>query len=235
MNKLTHIILQKQREVEALEALLRHQPEHVIAQLLQGKTKRTSSKTFKKALRSVRLAIIAEIKRKSPSKGLLSPILDPVSLAMQYIEGGANAISVLTDETFFGGTLQDLSSVASALEKTTCPVLRKDFIIHEIQIAEAIAMGADAILCIVAVLGKNTKTLLAQAKTMEIDVLVEVHNHEELDIALESGADIIGVNNRNLSTLQIDTECAFRLVEHIPPHIIKVAESGILIPALAND
>ncbi len=234
-NQLTRIILQKQREIEALQNLLQNQPEHAIAHLLQGKTRRYSVKKFKKALRCSYLAIIAEIKRKSPSKGLLAPILDPVSLAMNYIEGGANAISVLTDEIFFNGTLRELSSVAFVLEKKPCPILRKDFILHEIQIAEAITMGADAILCIVAILGKKTKALLAQAKAMGIEVLVEVHNHAELDIALESDADIIGINNRDLSTFQVDTECALRLVEHIPSSIVKVAESGILVPKLARD
>ena len=115
---------------------------------------------MKKALRGSALAIIAEIKRKSPSKGSLAIIKDPAVLAQNYIEGGANALSVLTDEHFFGGKLADLTQVAASLREQPNPVLRKDFVIDEIQIAEAIAAGADAILCIVAVLGKKTKVAI---------------------------------------------------------------------------
>lgn len=141
----------------------------------------------------------------------------------------------MTDNAFFGGHLDDLTQVATALHTQPQPTLRKDFIIDTIQIAEAVTAGADAILCIVAVLQQKTKKLLDYAKTMGIDVLVEVHDRAELDIALASGAQIIGVNNRDLTTLHVDTDQAFRLIEHIPPSIIKVAESGILTPQLAQD
>jgi len=153
---------------------------------------------------------------------------------MKYVQGGANAVSVLTDKKFFNGSIDDLKKVSEALEKFPCPVLRKDFIIHEIQIAEAIASGADAILCIVAILGDHTKILLDYARKMGIEVLVEVHNADEIKIALDSGAQIIGVNNRNLSTFEVDTNNALELVKKIPDHIIKVAESGITDPNLAQ-
>ena len=234
INRLQPIIAQKEREVAALKAQLSNEPEHLIAQLLQGKKQRESAKNFKKALSGSSLAVIAEIKRRSPSKGDLAPIANPTDLATTYVAGGANAISVLTDELFFGGNLADLNQVAAALSEQATPILRKDFIIDAVQIAEAIAAGADAILCIVAVMGKQTKTIIEQAKAMNIDVLVEVHNQKELEIAITSGAEIIGVNNRDLSTFEIDTERALQLLEAIPKSIVKVAESGILMPELAQ-
>lgn len=234
-NQLAPIIVQKQREVAELQALIHNQPQHQIAQILQRKISQASVKSLRKALRGSALAIIAEIKRKSPSKGSLAIIKDPVVLAQNYVEGGANALSVLTDEHFFGGKLADLTQVAASLREQPNPVLRKDFVINEIQIAEAIAAGADAILCIVAVLGEQTKTLLDSARSMGIEALVEVHNEAELDIALASGAEIIGVNNRDLSTFQINTQTAFMLLEKIPQHIVRVAESGILVPELAKE
>lgn len=233
-NRLEPIIKQKQLEVAALQASINSEPDQRIAKLLRGETARTAGKRFKNALRAPDLAIIAEIKRQSPSKGRLAEIDDPVALAMTYVKGGANALSVLTDENFFAGHLEDLASVSKALTQFPQPILRKDFIIDAIQIAQAIAAGADAILCIVAVLGERTKNILQSAKAMGIEVLVEIHDARELEIAVASGADIIGVNNRNLSTFEVDTEQALRLLEHIPKEIVKVAESGILVPELAQ-
>lgn len=166
-------------------------------------------------------------------------------MALNYVEGGANAISILTDELFFGGNIEDLKIVSSALthplessptaqQAKQIPLLRKDFIIDEIQIAQAINAGADAILLIVAVLGTRTQKLLDCAKKMGIDVLVEIHDETELKIALESGAEIVGINNRNLSSLEVDTNRALKLAHDIPPHIIRVAESGILEPKIAQ-
>ena len=234
-NRLEPIILQKQLEVAALRALIANQPNHPITQLLQGKTQRTPVSSFKNALRGSSLAVIAEIKRKSPSKGMLAAIDDPVCLAQTYLAGEASALSILTDTVFVGGYLHDLSNVNHALGSQRPPILRKDFVIDEIQIAEAILAGADAILCIVAVLGEHTKTMLDAARRMGIDVLVEVHNSSELEIALLSGAEIIGVNNRDLTTFEIDTHQALRLVDDIPSHLIRVAESGIFVPELAHD
>lgn len=233
-NRLIPIIQQKQQEVAVLEALLQMQPNHPIAQIVQRKIRRNSTKSFSKALHQPQLAVIAEIKRKSPSKGELATIVDPLALAQTYIAGGASALSILTDEVFFGGSLQDLTQVAQAIQHSPVPILRKDFIISELQIAEAVAAGADAILAIVAVLGEQTKSILTAAKEMGIDVLVEVHNQAELDIALAAEAAIIGINNRDLTTFEIDTDCALHLGQHIPDHIIKVAESGIADPTLAH-
>ena len=234
INRLEPIILQKKREVDALKSLLADKPSHDIVQILLGEKKQSGIKNFKQALRTSTLAVIAEIKRKSPSKGQLAAIQDPTSLAQAYVDGGANALSVLTDEHFFGGTLTDLNRVATLLRDQPNPILRKDFIIDEIQIAEAISVGADAILCIVAVLGARTRSMLDAARTMGIQTLVEVHDRRELDIAIDSGAEIIGINNRDLTTFTIDTEQALRLVELIPQHIIRVAESGIVEPELAQ-
>ena len=235
MTKLMPIISQKQHEVQQLKMLLDNQPNHVIADVLRGKIPHASRKIFKEALRRNFLAVIAEIKRKSPSKGSLATIADPVSLAKSYIAGGASAISVLTDTVFFGGSLGDLTKIAAVAHEHAVPVLRKDFIIDEIQIAEAVAAGSDAVLFIVAVLGKDTQVMLNAAKAMGIEVLVEVHNPAELEIALASDAEIIGVNNRNLETMQVDTEQALRLLASIPKHIVKVAESGIHNPLLAQE
>lgn len=235
INKLKSIITQKEREVAILQAYLRDNPHDVIGQIMQGKIRRESPKSFKNALLNPFLAVIAEIKRRSPSKGILASIDDPVALATTYAEGGAVAISILTDETFFGGQLNDLKQVATAFANNANPILRKDFIIHECQIAEAIAAGADAILCIVAVTGENTKNILDAAKAMGIDVLVEIHDESELVIALRSGAEIIGVNNRNLSTFKVDVQQAHQLVKKIPADIVKVAESGILDPVQARE
>lgn len=230
-NRLQPILLQKQREVSIVKEQLAVDTKHPLHHILQRN--QVCPSRFKDTLRGQSLAVIAEIKRKSPSKGALATIKNPVALAQTYIAGGASAISVLTDEHFFGGGLTDLSQVASTL--VTTPILRKDFIIDKLQIAEAILAGASAILCIVAVLGKTTRTMLAMAKTMGIEVLVEVHNEHELDIALTSGAEIIGVNNRDLTTMKIDPEQSLRLIEQIPSAVVRVAESGILLPTLAQD
>jgi|GEM_PF-80044 len=191
------------------------------------------SQNFYEALQQPGLSIIAEVKRRSPSKGVLAEIEDPVTLAKNYQQGGAAALSILTDEKFFGGKLQDLIDVTS--EISSLPALRKDFVIDPIQIAEAALAGASAILAIVAVLGKKTEMILARAHSLQLDVLVEVHDEEELKIALDAGATIIGINNRNLKTFEVDLQTAFHLVDNIPRTILKVAESGINTPELARD
>lgn len=229
------IIEQKYFEVEQLKEQLRSISSHPLHYYLNGYKKRQAVKSFKSSLKQSSLSVIAEIKRRSPSKGPLADIQDAVKLAQTYVEGGANAISVLTDERFFGGCLKDLSNVSLALNAKPQPVLRKDFIINEIQIAEAILAGADAILVIVAVLGMRTKDMVLKARELNIDALVEVHNHEELELALESGAEIIGINNRDLKTMHMNTNLAFELVGSIPDGIVKVAESGILDPSLAQE
>lgn len=234
MNKLEAILSQKKLEIAELNRLVTSQPQHPIADILNGKIMRNSHRSFKAALQTKALSIIAEIKRKSPSKGDLASIQNPAILAKHYLAAGANAISVLTDELFFGGHINDLENVASTLSENRVPLLRKDFIVDKIQIAEAITAGADAVLFIVAVLGEKTESLLISAKKMGIEALVEVHNEKELEIAIESGAEIIGINNRDLNTFEVDTDQALRLSRKIPPSLIRVAESGILDPTLAQ-
>ncbi len=234
-NRLDPIIDQKKREIALLQAFLQAHPEHAIVQLLRGNLQREERKSFKQALRGPNLSVIAEIKRKSPSKGDLAQISDPVALAQTYIDGGADALSILTDELFFNGKLADLTAVSLACADSVTPILRKDFVLDVSQIAQAVVAGADAILAIVAVLGKETRTILNAAKAMGIEVLVEVHTEAELNLALESGAEIIGVNNRDLTTFKVDSGRAFDLVSLIPKGIISVAESGIREARLARD
>jgi len=172
--------------------------------------------------------IIAELKRASPSKGLIAPQFDPLSLARAYQEAGAAAISCLTDETFFKGHLEYLAAVR---DEVSLPLLRKDFIIDEVQLEEARAFGADAVLLIVAALSlSKLKSLLETAKDLGLEVLVEVHDEKELECALAAGAEIIGVNNRNLKTFEVKLETSIRLRGLAPENVLFVAESGIKGP-----
>lgn len=181
---------------------------------------------FRAALLAREPAIIAEVKKKSPSKGDLSGgFFDPVLIAQSYSDGGAAAISVLTDAEYFGGCLDDLRDVRAAVD---LPVLRKDFLIDELQIAEAAVAGADAILLIAAVLDVPRLTALRQfADSFGMDVLVEAHNGEELTKAIDCGANLIGINNRNLTTFEESLDVSLNLVNRIPPEVVKVSESAI--------
>ena len=192
--------------------------------IMDGSLRDAHHKKFERALVQPGLSVIAEVKRKSPSKGALAEISDPVALAKEYEAAGAVAISVLTDKFGFDGSIEDLSVVADAVQ---CPIIRKDFIIDELQIAEAVAHGASAVLLVVAVLGEKTKLFVDMCHRMGADALVEVHNKEEIGIALDSGARIIGVNNRNLETFEVDPDMALNLRDAIPVGVISVAESGI--------
>lgn len=183
------------------------------------------------ALRVKEIAVIAEVKRHSPAKGHLSDIPDPIVLAREYAKGGANMISVLTDAAFYA-SIQDLQQVVAA--NIDVPLLRKDFIIDPLQILESKLLGASAILLIVALVGEQLHELLDTASRIGLASIVEVHNQSELDIALNSEAKIIGINNRNLHTLKVDPQVSLDLVAQIPAHIIKVAESGIDHPDLAQ-
>jgi indole-3-glycerol phosphate synthase len=174
-------------------------------------------------------AVIAEIKKASPSKGLIRAEFDVARLAQSYYAGGAAALSVLTDEPFFQGSLRNLVLASASVP---LPCLRKDFTIDEYQIVEARAHHGDAILLIAAALSDGELTRFAQAAhSLSLDVLVEVHTVEELDRVLstfgESGADAIGVNNRNLKTFDVRLETSLELIERIPPSVVRVAESGI--------
>ena len=169
--------------------------------------------------------IIAECKRRSPSKGVLRESYDPAAIARAYEAAGAAAISVLTEPAFFDGALAHLTDVRAAVD---LPLLRKDFIVSRYQIAEARAAGADAILLIVAALEQaDLRDLLNAAHEDGLDVLVEAHDAGEIDRAIDAGARIIGVNSRNLHTLQVDTDLLHELVARIPADVVAVAESGI--------
>ena len=175
-------------------------------------------------------SLIAEIKRASPSKGLIARDWDPPLIASTYAHAGAAAISCLTDSRFFQGELEYLTAAKERLrdEGLTVPVLRKDFIYHEYQIYEARMAGADAVLLIMAVLSDNEAArLYALTRNLGMEALVEVHDEDELERALRAGARIIGVNNRNLRTFQVDAENTARLRAQIPEGKIVVAESGI--------
>jgi indole-3-glycerol phosphate synthase len=172
-----------------------------------------------------RVNVIAECKRRSPSRGVLRADYDPVAIATAYTDAGAAAISVLTEPTFFDGSLQHLEAVRAA---TSTPLLRKDFIVSEYQLLEARAAGADAALLIVAALTpQELRQLSATAATLGLDTLVEVHNADELTVALDVGARVIGVNNRNLRTLAVDVHASDVLVAMIPRDVIAVSESGL--------
>ena len=170
-------------------------------------------------------SVIAEVKRRSPSKGDLADIPDPAALATAYARGGAAAISVLTEERRFGGSLDDLRSVRAAVDT---PLLRKDFIVETYQLVEARAAGADLALLIVAALDDDTlRRLHDEATVLGLTVLVEVHDEAEAERALSLGAELIGVNSRNLKTLEVDPDVFGRLAPQMQGHAVLVAESGI--------
>lgn len=177
------------------------------------------------ALIGEQMKVIAEVKRSSPSKGELSTIADPASLAQQYQEAGASVISVLTEERRFKGSLADLAAVRA---RVTIPILRKDFMVDEYQFFEARAYGADAVLLIVAALSKSQlRDFYDVATELGMASLIEVHTADELERALEISPQIIGVNSRNLKTLEVSQEAFADLIPRIPPSLIRVAESGI--------
>jgi indole-3-glycerol phosphate synthase len=201
-------------------AQLRERADKVVA------AERPPRASFFEALsRRDRLNVIAECKRRSPSKGVLRAEYDPVAIARGYAASGAAAISCLTEPTFFDGSLDHLAAVHAAVG---VPVLRKDFIVSEYQVLEARAAGASALLLIVAALTPaELRTLTAQAHAAGLDVLVEVHNAEELAIAADAGAKIIGVNNRNLRTLEVDVKVSETLIARMPKGAVAVSESGL--------
>ena len=176
------------------------------------------------------LALIAEVKKASPSKGVIRPDFDPVAIARAYFEGGASCLSVLTDERYFQGHLSYLAAIREAVP---LPLLRKDFLIDPAQIYEARLAGADAILLIVAAIPSPARLAEMRfvAESLGMDALVEVHDERELEIAVESGATLMGVNNRDLRTFQVDLAVFERLAPLFPPGTVTVAESGIFTPA----
>jgi len=219
MNRLEEILRVKREEIE----LLRSRAPELHRQALE----RSESRAFQAALQrdDGELAIIGEIKKASPSAGVLAESFDPILLARGFEREGATSISVLTDEKFFQGRMQHLVDVRAAV---SLPVLRKDFVLDEIQMVESAAAGADAILLIVAALEQTQLLkLVGAAAKYHLDALVEVHTREELDRALEAEAAIIGINNRDLTTFAIDLSVTEKLSEEVPNDIVLVSESGI--------
>ena len=175
-----------------------------------------------------RVTVIAEVKRSSPSKGMLAAIGDPAGLARDYEAGGASVISVLTEKRRFGGSLQDLADVRAAVD---VPVLRKDFVVSSYQVWEARAWGADAVLLIVAALDQPAlESLVERVHSLGMTALVEVHDAEEVQRAVDAGARVIGVNARDLRTLEVDRTTFARVAGLVPPSVVRVAESGVRGP-----
>ncbi len=213
------------RIVEHKKAELSERRKHLAGWERRAEARLRDRRDFHAALLSREPAIIAEIKKASPSKGVLANDFRPASIAAAYERGGAAALSVLTDERFFHGTLADLESARSAVK---IPALRKDFTIDACHVVEAAAHGADAILLIAAVLDeREMRGLREQAELFGMAALVEVHDDAELEPALASGARIVGVNNRNLRTFEVTLETSLKLAARMPPNVLMVSESGI--------
>ena len=200
--------------------------------LLERKAAAHQPRGFEAALRRAAAAgsaIIAELKKASPSRGLIRPDFEPAELATSLEAAGAAALSVLTDQEFFQGSLGNLERASAAVR---IPCLRKDFIIDPFQILEARAAGADAILLIVAALNdEDLKSLSQEARRMELDVLCEIHDREELNRAVALGFTVIGVNSRNLHTMQVQPQTQIDLAQYLPDGVVRVAESGIQSPS----
>lgn len=207
------------------ERLRERKREFPIERMLAGALTPGPRRPFARALRAQPLSVIGEFKRRSPSRGVINEDLHPVAVAQAYEVAGATALSVLTDEPFFGGSLQDLQEARGA---TLLPTLRKDFIVDAYQVGEAWIAGADAVLLIVAVLSDaELATLIGSARQHDLEALVEVHDAAELERALAAGATLVGVNNRDLRTMQVRLETALGLAPLIPDAVTAVAESGI--------
>ncbi len=201
-----------------------------VENLRAGAAARPAPVSLQKALAGPRVAVIAEIKRASPSRGTFPLAVDPPEVAAAYLAGGAAALSVLTDEPFFRGSLADLRAAAAVAHgrPEAAPVLRKDFMLDPYQVHEAYAFGADAILLIVAALDDAALVALRdEAAALGMDALVEVHDEAELERALAIGATLVGVNNRDLRTFEVDLATTERLANRIPAGVILVAESGV--------
>lgn len=219
MNILDKIVADKRKEVDLKKSLV------PVSQLEQSILSNRNTVSLAAALRNSSSGIIAEHKRRSPSKSIINQNLNVQDVAVGYEEAGVCGMSVLTDGKYFGGSLDDLL-LARAVAKM--PLLRKEFIIDEYQILETRASGADVILLIAAILSKKEiKTLSETAKNLELDVLLEVHNEEELHKSIMPSLDMLGVNNRNLKTFEVSLETSKSLSKLIPDEFVKVSESGI--------
>lgn len=214
---LGHIVGEARERARALE--------HRSAELERSARHVRDIPPFATALRSDSVAVIAEVKRRSPSKGWIQPSMNAAAQASAYARAGARAISILTEPAHFAGSNEDLRVVRAVV---SAPLLKKDFHVAPIQLIEAKALGASAALLIVRALGPVLlPQLMGMARELALEVLVEVRDEAELELALDAGANVIGVNNRNLETLAIDASTSERLLDRVPSHVIAIAESGV--------
>jgi len=219
MNILDTIVEEKYREVKEKKELF---PIKLLEKSLFFENKNISIKEY--ILRDDKFGIIAEFKRKSPSKGMINEYASVEKVSIGYMQAGASALSILTDEKFFGGSMNDLTT---ARKFNFCPILRKDFIIDEYQIIEAKSIGADAILLIASILEPNRVLSLAKfAKSLGLEILLELHEQEELG-HINQFVDLVGVNNRNLKDFSVDINKSIQMAQSIPNEFVKIAESGI--------
>jgi len=220
---LDQIVRDKAPEIEEL------QDEYDLVDYIQEAMEIEDHRPFREALTSSdRLALIAEVKKASPSAGVIREDFDPVALARAYEEAGASAISVITERNYFQGQLEFIEKIREA---TSLPILRKDFITDEYQVVESKLAGADAVLLICSILDwRRVLSLMSLTERLNMECLVEIHNARELDIALIAGARLIGINNRDLQTLEVDVQTTPRLIKHIRDPIPTVSESGISKP-----
>ncbi len=215
---LDQIVKAKKIEVEKCKKM------YPLSAVKEGLKNPAPARNFKKAVGEAECAIIAEVKRKSPSKGTIRKKFDPLEISDIYEKGGAAAISVLTDEPFFGGKKEFLTKIK---ERVCLPVLRKDFIVDPYQVYETKRLGGDAILFITRILQKELRDYIRLAEALDLFPLVEVHSTEDLDLALAAGAEVIGINNRDLSNFETGLQTSLKLASLIPKGKIAVAESGI--------
>lgn len=224
MNILDKIIAHKEKEVTERKSLV---PVKLLEQSLYFGNQVVSMRKY--VTNSEKTGIIAEFKRRSPSRGLINGTAEVEQTSVGYMQAGASALSILTDYEFFGGSNEDLTT---ARHFNFCPVLRKDFVIDEYQIIEAKSIGADCVLLIAAVLDPVRLSALAHfAQQLGLEVLMEVHDKEELERSLNEHLDLVGVNNRNLKTFEVSLDTSLELVDLIPSQFIKISESGISDPA----
>ena len=215
---LDQIVKVKKKEVEESKTV------YPLSALREGIKNMAPARNFKKALLDQECAIIAEVKRKSPSRGTIRKDFDPLEIAEEYEKNGAAAVSVLTDEPFFGGKKEFLTKIKG---KIFLPVLRKDFIIDPYQVYETKRLGADAVLFIARLLKKELPSYVRLAAALDLFPLVEVHSEEDLDLALAAGAELIGINNRDLGTFATGLETSLKLAPLVPKSRVVIAESGI--------
>lgn len=224
MNILEKIVAFKREEIAKKQELV---PVKLLEQSIYFRTPCVSLKQYVK--RADKVGIIAEIKRKSPSKGNINPYVSVERTSIGYMQAGASAISVLTDNEFFGGQNADLST---ARKFNYCPILRKEFILNNYQIIEARSIGADAILLIASILSPDeTKSLALFAKSLGLEVLLEVHDLDELNNHVNEHVDLVGVNNRDLKEFKVNIQTSLDVLPHIPKEMVRISESGISDPA----